>query len=311
MQKLLSINFLIPRSIETINFCGVHDSNLRCLERITKIKITPNHDGSLTLTGDTSSVLNTKKIMEQMLALGSMSHHDITVLSHKILTQKEHISKGIIQQGLQVAKNKFVKPYTISQEEYIHKILTYDITFGIGSAGTGKSYIAIAAALRELRLGSITKIILTRPIVETGENLGFLPGTLEEKIDPYIRPLYDALYDMISPQEFDQFIQNKQLELAPLAYMRGRTLTNAFIILDEAQNATLNQMKMFLTRLGQNSKMVITGDLSQIDLQHQQSGLVDALKKLHNIDGIGLHQFEAEDSVRHGLVKKIINAYNQ
>ncbi|MGL5955834.1 MAG: PhoH family protein [Brevinema sp.] len=309
MSKLLTINFLIPRSIEPINFCGVHDSNLRCLERITEVKISPNNDGSLKVTGNTQSVIYTKKIMEQMLKLNHITHHDITVLSQKIMTQKD--PKEVSLQGLQVSKNKFIKPYTVSQEEYIHKILIYDITFGIGAAGTGKSYIAIAAALRELRLGNITKIILTRPIVETDENLGFLPGTLEEKIDPYIRPLYDALYDMLSPQEFEYLTQNKQLELAPLAYMRGRTLTNSFVILDEAQNATINQMKMFLTRLGQNSKMVITGDLSQIDLQQHQSGLVDALKKLEHIDGIGLHQFEVEDSVRHGLVKKIITAYNQ
>ncbi len=147
--------------------------------------------------------------------------------------------------------------------------------------------------------------------MEAEENLGYLPGTLEEKVDPYIRPIYDAIYDMISPQEFEQITQNKQLELAPLAYMRGRTLTDAFVVLDEAQNSTVNQMKMFLTRLGQNSKMVITGDITQIDLQKQDSGLIDALQKIKDIKDIAIHQFQANDSVRHGLVKKIIEAYEK
>ncbi len=303
------INFLIPKSVDIINFCGVHDSNLRCLERLTSVKILTNSDGSLCIKGDSKKILQTKKIMEQMLRLAknSITHHDIDIIAQNI-SKKEKTNDSL---GLQVSKNKFIKAYTKNQEEYINKISRYDITFGIGAAGTGKSYIAIAVALRELRLGNIKKIILTRPIVEADENLGFLPGTLEEKIDPYIRPLYDAIYDMLSPQEFEQITQNKQLELAPLAYMRGRTLTDAFVVLDEAQNATVNQMKMFLTRLGQNSKMVITGDITQIDLQRQDSGLIDALNKVQNIKDISIHKFEATDSVRHGLVKKIIEAYEK
>ncbi len=303
------INFLIPKSIDIINFCGVHDSNLRCLERLTSTKILTNSDGTLCIKGDTQKILQTKKIMEQMLKLSknSITHHDIDIVAQNV-AKKEKTNDNL---GLQVSKNKFIKAYTKNQEEYINKISRYDITFGIGPAGTGKSYIAIAVALRELRLGNIKKIILTRPIVEADENLGFLPGTLEEKIDPYIRPLYDAIYDMLSPQEFEQITQNKQLELAPLAYMRGRTLTNAFVVLDEAQNATVNQMKMFLTRLGQNSKMVITGDITQIDLQKQGSGLIDALNKVQDIKDISIHKFEANDSVRHGLVKKIIEAYEK
>ncbi len=304
----VKINFLIPLSVDNINFCGVHDSNLRCLERITDVKITANSDGSLAVQGESDAVVLTKKIMEQMLKLAksSITHRDIEILADKVAKQKNYSADS--SEGLQVSKNKFIKAFTKNQEEYIQKILKYDVTFGIGPAGTGKSYIAVATALRELRLGNIRKIILTRPIVEADENLGFLPGTLEEKIDPYIRPLYDAINDMISQQEFDQMMEKKQLELAPLAYMRGRTLTDAFVILDEAQNATVNQVKMFLTRLGRNSKMVITGDLSQIDLQ-QKSGLIDAVGKLQHIEDICIHKFETGDSVRHGLVKKIIAAY--
>lgn len=310
-SDLVVINFILPSSIDTINFCGVHDSNLRCIERITGSKIIPNHDGSLTIKGNQESVLYTKKVMDKMLPLDSytMTHKDIDLLSQKIFQEKEYRVQKMVTEGLVVSKNHRVKAYTKNQEEYIQKILMHDITFGIGPAGTGKTYIAVAMALRELKLGNIKKVILTRPIIETDEHLGFLPGTLEDKIDPYIRPLYDALYSMMSLQEFDTMMQQGQIELAPLAYMRGRTLTNSFIILDEAQSATANQMKMFLTRLGQNAKMVITGDITQSDLQKGTSGLVDAIDKLKNIKEIGIHQFNTQDTVRHGLVKKIIEAY--
>lgn len=311
MDSQTTINFLIPQNIDIMNFCGVHDSNLRCIERITHVKIFIYID-SLTLKGSEEEVLYTKQILEQMLKISknTISHQDIERLSENIKKIKNYSLQTVSTQGLQVSKNKYVKAYTQNQEQYINKILKYDITFGIGPAGTGKSYVAIATALRELKLGNIKRIILTRPIVETDEHLGFLPGTLEEKIDPYIRPLYDAIHDMLPVNEFEQITQNNQIELAPLAYMRGRTLTDSFIILDEAQNTTVNQMKMFLTRLGQNSKMVITGDISQIDLQKNCSGLVDAVQKLKGIKDIAIHYFEASDSVRHGLVRKIIEAYD-
>lgn len=308
---LTAINFLLPSSVDPINFCGVYDSNLRCLERNTGVQIIPNSDGSFLIKGESSKVLHTKMIMEQMIKISPIviTHKDIDIFSDTLSRKRTFIVNNIATEGLVISKSIRIKPYTKHQEEYINQILMHDITFGVGPAGTGKTYVAMAVALRELKLGNVKKIILTRPIVETDEHLGFLPGTLEEKIDPYIRPLYDAIFDMITMVEFEQLSSNGQIELAPLAYMRGRTLADSFIILDEAQNATINQMKMFLTRLGKNSKIVVTGDISQIDLQKDNSGLIDALNKLQHIKGISIYNFIGSDTVRHGLVKKIIEAY--
>jgi phosphate starvation-inducible PhoH-like protein len=205
-----------------------------------------------------------------------------------------------------------IYPKTLKQIEYVDTLSKKDMTFGIGPAGTGKTYLAVVYAVSLLKKGVVKRIILTRPAIEAGESLGFLPGDLKEKVDPYLRPLYDALYDMLGVETVNNYIEKGVIEIAPLAYMRGRTLENAFCILDEAQNTTEMQMKMFLTRMGFNSKMVITGDVSQIDLPvGKKSGLVNALNLLKNIKQIGVTKFEKEDVVRHPLVQKILEAYDR
>lgn len=209
-------------------------------------------------------------------------------------------------------KRRSIVPKNINQKKYLKFIAKNDIVFGIGPAGTGKTYLAVAAALKALQDKEVEKIILTRPAVEAGEALGFLPGDLQEKLLPYLRPLYDAMYDMLGMEETLKLIERNTIEIAPLAYMRGRTLANAFVILDEAQNTTVEQMKMFLTRLGENSRMIITGDATQIDLpRSKMSGLKSAMKILGGIDGIKLFYFESGDVVRHRLVTKIIEAYER
>lgn len=205
-----------------------------------------------------------------------------------------------------------IKPKTPNQKRLIEKARKYDLLFVVGPAGTGKTYISVALAVRALKNKEIKKIIITRPAVEAGENLGFLPGDLKEKIDPYLRPIYDALDDMIPPEKLKYYIENRIIEIAPLAYMRGRTLHEAFILLDEAQNTTPMQLKMFLTRMGPNSKVIITGDTSQIDLpQRQKSGLIEAMEILNNIEGIAIIELESSDVLRHRLVRDIVQAYDK
>ncbi len=207
-------------------------------------------------------------------------------------------------------KLKHINPRTANQSMFIDAMNNHDLTFGLGPAGTGKTYLAVAKAVAEMEAKKVDKIILTRPAVEAGENLGFLPGDLKEKIDPYLRPLYDALYEMLPRDIVDKKIQNGEIEIAPLAYMRGRTLSHAVVILDEAQNTTPMQMKMFLTRLGEGSKMVVNGDLTQTDLPRgMESGLKEAERILQNVDEIAFVRFDERDVVRHGLVSKIVNAY--
>lgn len=209
-------------------------------------------------------------------------------------------------------KRQTVVPKTLNQKRYLQAIVHYPVTFGIGPAGTGKTYLAMAMALQELMNGSVERIVLTRPAVEAGEALGFLPGELKEKILPYLTPLYDAMHDMIGKQQAEQLLERGIVEIAPLAYMRGRTLSNAFVVLDEAQNTTHEQMMMFLTRLGDGSRMVVTGDITQIDLpRSRQSGLREAMRVLHKVTAIKLFHFEGHDVVRHPLVQEIINAYAQ
>lgn len=207
-------------------------------------------------------------------------------------------------------KLRHINPRTANQSAFIEAMNTHDMTFGLGPAGTGKTFLAVAKAVADMEANKVDKIILTRPAVEAGENLGFLPGDLKEKIDPYLRPLYDALYEMMPRDIVDKKIENGEIEIAPLAYMRGRTLSHAVVILDEAQNTTPMQMKMFLTRLGEGSKMVINGDLTQTDLPRgMESGLKDAERILKNVDEIAFVEFDEHDVVRHGLVSKIVNAY--
>lgn len=203
-----------------------------------------------------------------------------------------------------------VEPRSENQRRYLEAIAKHDLVFGLGAAGTGKTYLAVAAAVQRLRKGEVRRIIITRPVVEAGEHLGFLPGDLQQKLDPYLRPIYDALRDMIEPEDLERLEEAGVIEVAPLAYMRGRTLSNAFVILDEGQNTTASQMKMFLTRLGEDSCMVVTGDPSQNDLQRsQRSGLADAARRLKSIDAVGIVEFDSSDVVRHELVGKIVRAY--
>ncbi|MCD6034579.1 MAG: PhoH family protein [Rickettsiales bacterium] len=209
-------------------------------------------------------------------------------------------------------KRKHIRPYTHNQKNYIKSLYKNELVFGVGPAGTGKTYIAVAVAVSMFLNRQVEKIILSRPAVEAGEKLGFLPGDMREKVDPYLQPLYDALHDMLPADQVAKHLEAKEIEIAPLAFMRGRTLTNAYIILDEAQNATSVQMKMFLTRLGEGSRMVVAGDLTQTDLPRQvKSGLRDAIEKLHDIPEIGRVHFDAEDVVRHPLTAKIVKAYNR
>ncbi len=219
---------------------------------------------------------------------------------HKLLNKKIVIT----------AKKKVITPKTLHQKEYVDAIDKFDIVFGIGPAGTGKTYLAVAKAVNYLRENLVKKVVLVRPAVEAGEKIGFLPGDIQEKVNPYLRPLYDALYEMLTPEKVENFISNNVIEIIPLAFMRGRTLNDAFIIMDEAQNATPDQMKMFLTRMGFGSKVIVTGDITQVDLpSNQESGLINAEKRLNNIEDIAFIYFSRIDVVRHNLVQKVIKAY--
>jgi len=267
------------------------------------------------VNGKKNDVLICTNVIDQMIDTlinsGSLSLNDvkkILTLSQVDSPKKENLSNDIIYDG----KNGKVKTKTIGQDNYLDKIKKNDVVFSVGPAGTGKTFLAVAIAVNALKKKQIEKIILCRPAVEAGENLGFLPGDLKEKIDPYLNPLYDSLRYLLTEKNLANLIENKLIEVAPLAYMRGRTLENAYIILDEAQNATLVQMKMFLTRLGVGSRAIITGDITQIDLKrNQDSGLIQALNILKNIDGVGFAMLEESDIVRHPLVMKIIQAYDK
>jgi phosphate starvation-inducible PhoH-like protein len=225
---------------------------------------------------------------------------------------REHILTGVDQEAYRTSFGKMISPRTPNQGRYIEAIEKHDLVFGIGPAGTGKTFLAVASALKALDMRQIQRIVVTRPVVEAGEKLGFLPGDLLEKVDPYLRPIYDSFYSLLGPERFRMWRETEVLEIVPLAYMRGRTFENAFIILDEAQNTTPEQMKMFLTRMGQGSKAVVTGDITQTDLTSiKASGLVQILEILKNVEGIVFHRFEQEDVIRHPLIKNILNAYEK
>ena len=295
------------------NLFGNLDSNIDFISKKFDVSIKNNEQG-LSITGDEKMVLLCSKAIEFLVKDKSSENLDKQKLSY-IVEKIKSENKEILNDWLDYviclnAKLKPIKPKTLGQRKYISAIEDNIITFGIGPAGTGKTFLAIAMAAKALKNNSVSKIILTRPAVEAGENLGFLPGDLQEKIDPYLRPLYDSLYNILG---YDNFLRLKEkgiIEVAPLAYMRGRTLDDAFIILDEAQNATNEQMKMFLTRIGFESKAV--GDITQIDLgRRKSSGLVSVSKILNNIKGINFNYFDSSDVVRHSIVMKIIDAYTK
>ncbi len=297
-------------------FFGTLDENVRVLEDALRVR-THLHDTRLTIEGEQDGVDQAVKIVEEYNHLTrhgrTLSAAEVKSLM-RVATEEPHESpRGMFEHSrVRSFGKKQVTPKNASQKRYMEEIEKHDMMFGIGPGGTGKTYIAVAMAVSALLTKQVNRIILARPAVEAGERLGFLPGTLQQKIDPYMRPLYDALYDMLDADKLERFLEKGIIEVAPLAFMRGRTLNDSFVILDEAQNTTSEQMKMFLTRLGFNSKAVITGDVTQIDLPAgKKSGLVEAMEICGRIPGISVIQFGEKDVVRHNLVQQIIRAYEE
>ncbi|MBO5213274.1 MAG: PhoH family protein [Clostridia bacterium] len=297
------------------NLFGHLDENIRRIESELQVSVT-NRGEELKISGEAENVADAKKVIELLTVLARKGELiDAQSVAYFILSVREGREESLSELGGDciciTSRGKPVKPKTLGQKEYISAIKSNTITLGIGPAGTGKTYLAVAMAVTALRNKQVDRIVLTRPAVEAGEKLGFLPGDLQDKVDPYLRPLHDALFDFLGVDTYRNYLEKNIIEVAPLAYMRGRTLDDSFIILDEAQNTTCEQMKMFLTRLGFRSKIVITGDITQIDLPDgKQSGLKQAMKVLENIEDISIQKLSAKDVVRHALVQKIIRAYD-
>lgn len=298
------------------NLFGPQETHLKALEDILGVTISVR-GGEVNIRGDKDTIEVTERILDEFYTLLKKGYpvfsHDIERAA-KMLKEDGSASLGdlFLDSVVIPAKKKVIYPQTIGQKQYLEKMMQHDLVFGVGPAGTGKTYLAMAMAVTSFLKGEVDRIILTRPAIEAGEKLGFLPGNLVEKVNPYLRPLYDAMHDMLEFEKTQKMLERGEIEIAPLAFMRGRTLSNAFVILDEAQNCTREQMKMFLTRLGYRSKGVITGDVTQIDLPaEKKSGLVHALKVLQNVPGICIHYFNPRDVVRHPLVQKIIEAYDR
>jgi phosphate starvation-inducible PhoH-like protein len=295
---------------EAYALLGANDANLRRMRELTKAKIIARGE-TVTITGDEPDVQAAERMVQGALDLvrgGGELTPESLLRSARLSTEGRSLAAETQVTGLSLPRG--LKPKTPGQKLYLEMIEKSDIAFGIGPARTGKTYMAVAMAVQALKAKKVKRIILTRPAVEAGERLGFLPGDLQAKIDPYLRPLYDALQDMLDQEKFESYLTSGVIEIAPLAFMRGRTLNDAFIILDEAQNTTGEQMKMFLTRMGFSSKVVVTGDVTQIDLpRHVTSGLAVAKRVLSRIEGIGWHEFTDVDVVRHPLVGRIIRAY--
>lgn len=294
---------------------GNFDENVKLIEDALSIDVILR-EGNIVLMGEEENVDSALKLMNELhqsVANGkTLDKQNISYSLSLLLEGSEEKIKELEGTIVITQKGKSIQPKTLGQKEYIKLIQNNDITFGIGPAGTGKTYLAVAMAVKAFKKDEVSRIILTRPAVEAGESLGFLPGDLKDKVDPYLRPLYDALFDMIGPDKFNKYLERGTIEVAPLAFMRGRTLDNAFIILDEAQNTTPEQMKMFLTRLGFGSKAVVTGDITQTDLpDKKKSGLVQATRILKDVPGIGSITLSDRDVVRHELVQRIIRAYDK
>lgn len=306
----------IERMEQAVNIFGSFDENIRLLEKEFNVTVT-NRDGELRISGEAEDVMHAAKAVQAMLTLSSrgeaLGEQNVRYIIDMVRTGKEEQISELAGDVLCIsAKGRPVKPKTLGQKEYIASVLKNTVTIGVGPAGTGKTYLAVAAAVQAFREKQVNRIILTRPAVEAGERLGFLPGDLQSKVDPYLRPLYDALFDMLGAETYQKYLERGNIEVAPLAYMRGRTLDDSFIILDEAQNTSREQMKMFLTRLGFGSKIVITGDVTQIDLPDKvRSGLMDALHVLRDVEGIAQVRLTEKDVVRHRLVQQIVKAYEK
>jgi phosphate starvation-inducible PhoH-like protein len=296
---------------------GTRDENLHLMQDMLHVKIDLRSDGVL-LEGAPDGIARVERIFADFEALrkGGVNLHngELNGMLRLVVADPNVTLKSLVDSGKQRAAGgtkRTVQPRSLNQRTYLEAIEQNDMVFGIGPAGTGKTYLAVAMAVSFLLAKKVSRIVLVRPAVEAGERLGFLPGTLQEKVDPYLRPLYDALYDLLEPDRVDKMLEKNVIEVAPLAFMRGRTLNDAFIIMDEAQNTTSEQMKMFLTRLGHNAKAVITGDVTQIDLPNpKKSGLIEAISVLKGVDGIGFCHFEDGDVVRHQLVQRVIRAYD-
>ncbi|HUO59272.1 MAG TPA: PhoH family protein [Candidatus Acidoferrales bacterium] len=308
-------NIEISPNIETL--FGTRDENLHVLESGLNVTIDLRAD-SVCIEGTAADVARAEEVFTDFTHLQrngfQFQNGDLNSLLRVVVTDSTSTLRKLAEAGRQrtVGTKRQIQPKSPNQRKYLEAIEQNDMVFGIGPAGTGKTYLAVAMAVAWLAAKRVSRIILARPAVEAGERLGFLPGTLQEKVDPYLRPLYDALYDMLDPEKVDRYLEKNVIEIAPIAFMRGRTLNDSFVILDEAQNTTSEQMKMFVTRLGFNSKAVITGDITQIDLPNaSRSGLIEAMSVLRNVEGIAFQQFDERDVVRHQLVQRIVRAYDE
>jgi phosphate starvation-inducible protein PhoH and related proteins len=308
-------NIEISPNIETL--FGTRDENLHVLESGLNVTIDLRAD-SVCIEGTAADVARAEEVFTDFTHLQrngfQFQNGDLNSLLRVVVTDSTSTLRKLAEAGRQrtVGTKRQIQPKSPNQRKYLEAIEQNDMVFGIGPAGTGKTYLAVAMAVSWLAAKRVSRIILARPAVEAGERLGFLPGTLQEKVDPYLRPLYDALYDMLDPEKVDRYLEKNVIEIAPIAFMRGRTLNDSFVILDEAQNTTSEQMKMFVTRLGFNSKAVITGDITQIDLPNaSRSGLIEAMSVLRNVEGIAFQQFDERDVVRHQLVQRIVRAYDE
>ena len=316
VKETLEQRISIERLEQAVNIFGSFDENIRLLEQEFHVTVV-NRDGELRVEGEPEETMLACKAIQALLTLSSrgeaIGEQNVRYVIGLVRSGKETQISELTGDVLCItAKGRPVKPKTIGQKEYIKSVLHNTVTIGVGPAGTGKTYLAVAAAVAAFRDKQVNRIILTRPAVEAGERLGFLPGDLQSKVDPYLRPLYDALFDMLGAETYQKYLERGNIEVAPLAYMRGRTLDDSFIILDEAQNTSREQMKMFLTRLGFGSKIVITGDVTQIDLPDgKASGLKEAMRVLRNVEGIGICQLSNADVVRHVMVQRIVEAYER
>jgi phosphate starvation-inducible PhoH-like protein len=310
----MKVSVPIVRGIESL--FGTRDENIRLFESGLQVS-THLVDSSLEIEGEPANVSRAESILEDYVALVREGHvfNNGDLNSYlRVCTEDSEVSlRALVSSGRQrTFGKKLLAPKTVNQRRYMEAIERNDLVFGVGPAGTGKTYLAVAMGVSALMAKRVARIILTRPAVEAGERLGFLPGTLQEKVDPYLRPLYDALYDMLEADKVEKLLERAVIEVAPIAFMRGRTLNDSFIILDEAQNSTAEQMKMVLTRQGSNSKMVVNGDVTQIDLPPgKRSGLLDALDVLKGVTGISFINFDERDVVRHSLVQRIVKAYEK
>lgn len=310
VEKVITLD-----DVSLIDFLGVENNNIKEVAAAFPNSRIISRGNELRIKGTTPEIIRISDIVTSLLEhyhkYGQITHENI---QNYIRQEEETVASPPPDNDILVygTRGLVIKAKTANQKKLVTAVMSHDLVFALGPAGTGKTYISVAMAVRALKNKEVRKIIITRPAVEAGENLGFLPGDLKEKIDPYLRPIYDALDDMLPPEKLRNYLENRVIEIAPLAYMRGRTLHDAFILLDEAQNTTPMQIKMFLTRMGPNSKVIITGDQSQVDLPNRQkSGLVEALHILKNIKGIGFVELDAKDVVRHRLVREIILAYEQ